>query len=166
MTKISPTQQRILKAACKQPKTDIREHMQDIKSPAIRDKVVESMLKHSLIMEDPEGDGIVYVIADAGYAAIGKSKPKAENKAKTIEPESEVPPAKKSKDNQKRAGSKQQTMIDLLSRKQGATIKQLQEATGWQKHSLHGAMANMKKKLSIAIESTKDTGGERVYRIA
>lgn len=164
MTKISPTQQRILKAASKQPQTDVREHMQDIKSPAIRDKVVESMLKHGLIAEDAESDGIAYVITDAGYAAIGKSRPKGGAGATAAAPEPESPPAKK--DMPKREGSKQQAMIDLLSRKQGATIKQLQDATGWQKHSLHGAMANMKKKLSIAIESTKDTGGERVYRIA
>lgn len=164
MTKISPTQQRILKAACKQPKADIREHMLDIKSPAIRDKVVESMLKHGLIAEDADSDGIAYVITDAGYGAIGKSRPKGEAGAKAATPEPESLPAKK--DKPKREGSKQQTMIDLLSRKQGTTIKQLQDATGWQKHSLHGAMANMKKKLSIAIESTKNDGGERVYRIA
>lgn len=152
MSQISPAQQRILKAAAQQPAADVREHMQDIKSPAIRDKVIKSMLKRGLITEASNDS---YVIADAGYAAIGKSRPQAD-----------TPPAKVLPDKPKREGSKQQAMIDLLSRKQGATIKQLQEATGWQKHSLHGAMANMKKKLNIAIESTKDNGGERVYRIA
>jgi hypothetical protein len=158
MSQISPAQQRILKAATKQPATDVREHMQDIKSPAIRDKIIESMLKRGLIAEDPDAEGVVYVIADAGYAAIGKSRSQADAQ--------EASPAKSSQDKPKREGSKQQTMLDLLSRKQGATIKQLQEATGWQKHSLHGAMANMKKKLSIAIESTKEKDGERIYRIA
>jgi len=158
MSQISPAQQRILKAAAKQPATDVREHMRDIKSPAIRDKIIESMLKRGLIAEDPEADGVVYIIADAGYAAIGKSRPQADAQ--------DASPAKPPQDKPKREGSKQQAMLDLLSRKQGATIKQLQDATGWQKHSLHGAMANMKKKLSIAIESTKDKDGERIYRIA
>ena len=70
MTKVSDTQRRILNAASKQPKTDVREHMKELKSPAIRDKVIESMLKNGLIAEDPEADGVVYIISGAGYEAI------------------------------------------------------------------------------------------------
>jgi hypothetical protein len=52
MTKLSDTQRRILKAASKEPKSDVRKHMQDLKSPAIRDKVVTSMLNNGLVVED------------------------------------------------------------------------------------------------------------------
>jgi len=52
------------------------------------------------------------------------------------------------------------------SLRSGATLTQLVDATGWQKHSVHGALANFKTKDGIAIVSTKTDGGERVYKIA
>ncbi len=152
MTNLSPTQYRILDASSKQPKTDIREHMQELKSPAIRDKVVESMLKHGLIIEDSDADGVVYIISDAGLAAIGKKA---------------APMPVSGKAKPKREGmSKQQMMLDLLSRNEGATSQQLQAATGWQKHSVRGAMSNMQKKLNLTIGAIKNANGERVYKIA
>jgi len=169
MSKLSPTQQRVLAAASKQPKTDVREHMKDIKSPAIRDKVIESMLKNGLIAEDPDADGVVYIISEQGFAAIGKSKPKgkaadaAPKAAKGKKPAAES----KEKEPKEKKVTKQQTLIDMLQRKEGATLQQMMDATGWQKHSLHGAMAGgLKKKLGYNITSTKKDGEERVYRIA
>jgi len=155
MSQISPAQQRILKAAAKQPKNDVREHMRDIKSPAIRDKIIESMLKCGLIAEDRNADDVVYVITDAGLEAVGAGrKPAPKTVPQKVEP------------GEPKGVSKQQIILYLLERSEGATLKQLMNATGWQKHSLHGAMANMKKKLKIAIESTKEKDGERIYRIA
>lgn len=164
MSKLSLTQQRILAAASKQPKTDVREQMQDIKSPAIRDKVIESMLKNGFITEDPDAEGVVYVISDAGFAAIGKAKPKGDAaKPAGKETKTEKPAAEPTE----KKVSKQQMLIDMLKRPEGATLKQMMDATGWQKHSLHGAMAGgLKKKLGYNIISTKEDGGERVYRIA
>lgn len=155
MGQISPAQQRILTAAAKHPEADVREQMQHVKSPAIRDKIIESMLKHGLVAEGRRAEDVVYVITDAGLEAVGAArKPKPEATPRKTEP------------GEPKGVSKQQTIIDLLERPEGATLKQLMDATGWQKHSLHGAMANMKKKLSIAIESTKEKDGERIYRIA
>ena len=58
----------------------------------------------------------------------------------------------------------------MLSRKEGATLQQLMDATGWLKHSVHGGMANLKKELQEkngqTITGTKDEGEERVYKIA
>lgn len=163
MPKLSPTQQRVLAAASRQPKTDVREHLQDLKSPAIRDKVVESMLKNGLIIEDPDADGVVYVISDAGFAAIGKAAPKGDTvKPAGKETKAEEPAA----EPKEKKVSKQQMLIGMLKRPEGATLKQMMDATGWQKHSLHGAMAGgLKKKLGYNIASTKEDGGERVYRI-
>jgi hypothetical protein len=54
----------------------------------------------------------------------------------------------------------------LLRRAEGATLDHLVEATGWQPHSMRGAMSgNLKKKRGLTITSTK-TDGVRVYRIA
>ncbi len=58
----------------------------------------------------------------------------------------------------------------MLSRKEGVTLKQLIEKTGWQKHSVHGGMANLKKELQKkngqTIVANKEEGEERVYKIA
>jgi hypothetical protein len=169
MTKLSPTQQRILEAASTQPKADVREQMQDMKSPAIRDKVVESMLKNGLIIEDPDSNGVVYIISEAGFAAIGQAKPAANTEEAAPEASEDEKPAKvkkAKKEPSEKKVSKQQTLITMLQREEGATLAQMMEATGWQKHSLHGAMAGgLKKKLGYNITSSKEDGKDRVYRI-
>ena len=65
-----------------------------------------------------------------------------------------------------RDGTKQAQLIAMLRRKQGATIAQIVEATGWQPHTVRGAFAGaLKKKLGLTVTSEKVEGGERVYRI-
>ena len=62
--------------------------------------------------------------------------------------------------------TKQQIMIDLLRRPEGATIEEITAATGWQSHTVRGAMSGaLKKKLGLEITSEKVDGRGRVYRI-
>lgn len=62
--------------------------------------------------------------------------------------------------------SKQQQMIALLERSEGASIAELMEATGWQQHTVRGAMSGtLKKRLGLQIESVKSEGTDRTYRI-
>ncbi len=62
--------------------------------------------------------------------------------------------------------TKQQTCLDLLSRQEGATIEELQAATGWQQHSVRGFLAGaVKKKLGLTLLSEKPDDGPRRYRI-
>ena len=57
------------------------------------------------------------------------------------------------------------TIVQLVDR--GHTVSQICEATGWQQHTVRGTFAGaFKKKLGLDINSTKEAGGERVYRIA
>ncbi len=57
-------------------------------------------------------------------------------------------------------------MIDLLKRKKGATIEEIVEATGWQAHSVRGAISGtLKKKLGLAVTSERVDGRGRTYRI-
>ena len=68
--------------------------------------------------------------------------------------------------HRKREGTKQATLIDMLRRKQGATIAQIAEATGWQNHTIRGAIAGaLKKKLGLTVLSEKPEDGDRVYHI-
>ena len=58
-------------------------------------------------------------------------------------------------------------VIAMLRRPEGATIVQICALTGWQKHTVRGTMAGaFKKKLGLTIDSSKEAGGERVYRIS
>lgn len=60
--------------------------------------------------------------------------------------------------------SKNQILLELL--KEGATIKTLMEATNWQKHSVHGAISNLKKKHGFSLANETTEAGEKLYRIA
>ncbi|WP_423787105.1 DUF3489 domain-containing protein [Jannaschia helgolandensis] len=62
--------------------------------------------------------------------------------------------------------TKQQIMIDLLHRPEGASIEEIIAATEWQSHTVRGAMSGaLKKKLGLEITSKKVEGLGRVYRI-
>ncbi|MGC1181196.1 MAG: DUF3489 domain-containing protein [Methyloceanibacter sp.] len=64
-----------------------------------------------------------------------------------------------------RADSKQARVIEMLHRRQGATIATITKATGWQPHSVRGFLAGVvRNKLGLTLLSEK-TGGKRVYRI-
>jgi hypothetical protein len=64
-----------------------------------------------------------------------------------------------------RSGTKQAKMIDLMKRPEGATVEQIAKATGWQHHTIRGAISGaLKKKLGLKVEATKEEGGT-VYRI-
>src|SRR5262252_1256033 len=62
--------------------------------------------------------------------------------------------------------SKQDGVIAMLRRPEGATVDELVRATGWQRHTVRGVFSGtLKKKLRLTIASAKEERG-RVYRIA
>jgi hypothetical protein len=66
-----------------------------------------------------------------------------------------------------REGTKEAMLIAMLRRPEGATIAQVIEATGWQPHTVRGAISGaLKKKRGLAVTSEKSDSGERVYNIA
>jgi len=63
--------------------------------------------------------------------------------------------------------SKQDRVLALLRRQQGASIAEICEATGWQPQSVRGWMAGAaKKRLGLVLVSEKDEGGVRRYHVA
>ena len=50
-----------------------------------------------------------------------------------------------------RKGTKQQQVLAMLRRPEGATVAQIAEATGWQAHTVPGFFAGLKKRQGIAI---------------
>jgi hypothetical protein len=62
--------------------------------------------------------------------------------------------------------TKHDRILTLLSRRQGATIPEMMEASGWQQHSVRGFLAGtVKKKLGFTLTSSKAAGDLRRYRI-
>ena len=62
-------------------------------------------------------------------------------------------------------GGKIGAILELLRREDGATIEAMTQATGWQAHSVRGAIAGtLKKKLGLTVASDK-VEGVRVYRV-
>ena len=62
--------------------------------------------------------------------------------------------------------SKQDEVIAMLRRSEGATVDEVASATGWQRHTVRGVFSGtLKKKLGLALASAKEERG-RVYRIA
>jgi hypothetical protein len=64
-----------------------------------------------------------------------------------------------------RHGSKTAKILDLLKRPDGASLKELLRATGWQTHSVRGFLSGtLKKRMAIRLQSFKRKDGERAYR--
>jgi hypothetical protein len=62
--------------------------------------------------------------------------------------------------------SKQNEVIAMLRRPEGATVDEVASATGWQRHTVRGVFSGtLKKKLGLILASAQEERG-RVYRIA
>jgi len=65
-----------------------------------------------------------------------------------------------------REGSKKAIVLELLRRKDGATLAEIAKATDWQNHSIRGFISGtITKKMGLNVESTRVEGGERTYRV-
>jgi hypothetical protein len=65
-----------------------------------------------------------------------------------------------------RPGSKASKVLALLHRTDGASLKELMKATGWQPHSVRGFLsATVAKKHGLTVTSIKDPSGERRYAV-
>jgi hypothetical protein len=166
MTPLSNIQTLILTAAAER-EARIALPLPDTLRGGAAARVVGAMLAKGLLEEvdadmhknDPvwresgDGHGVTLIATDAGLAAIG------------IEPEhaqAELP-----KTPTLREGTKQATLIAMLRAPGGATIEEIAAATGWQSHTVRGAMSGaLKKKLGLTITSHKVEGRGRIYALS
>ena len=130
-------------------------------------RTVAGLVRRGLMMRVPTADGPGRVIVTtAGRALLAGETPLAPTPAATIVLASALAPPQAPASNLKGPGGKLGTLIALLQRPGGATIDQLSAATGWQVHSVRGAISGaLKKQRGIAVTSEK-VGGVRVYRAA
>jgi hypothetical protein len=65
-----------------------------------------------------------------------------------------------------RENSKTDTILRLLKRPGGASLKDIMEAISWQAHSVRGFVsATLTKKMGLSVVSAKSESGERTYSI-
>jgi cell division septation protein DedD len=138
--------------------------------------------------ESKDGQRLTLVITDAGRAAIGAEQDAQIDPppTRTIAPttkrshhqgrsatgskrstKSKSKPKATASRASNRSSTKQALLVGLLQRTEGATTAEAVKATGWQPHSVRGAISGtLKKKLGLAVVSDTVVGRGRVYRIA
>ena len=100
----------------------------------------------------------------AAHVAPSKGKPKKDAQKDKRRPAARV--AAKETTPVAREGSKQADVIELISRAQGATLAEIMEHTGWQKHTVRGFVSGtLIKKLGLKVESFRSNEKERTYRV-
>jgi DNA-binding MarR family transcriptional regulator len=156
---MSETQKSILIAAAEHPEHRVDWYPEGVKGGA-RARVLDSLKNKGLIEYQDDQT----ILSPAGFAALGLPAPAPESEAATeptpSEPAApEAPRARKTREN-----TKQAQVIAMLYRPEGATLEQLVEATGWQAHSVRGALSLLGKHLGLPIESRKTEAG-RVYTV-
>src|SRR5260370_12482282 len=85
-------------------------------------------------------------------------------KPKAAKPAKGAKATKKGKAAKKTPGKKAE-VIAIMKHAKGATLAQIMEATGWQKHTVRGFVSLLGSKGGEKIESSRSTKGERTYRI-
>lgn len=53
----------------------------------------------------------------------------------------------------------------MMKRPKGATLAEIVEATGWQKHTVRGFISLLGSKTGLTIESSKNAAGDRNYKL-
>ena len=191
MPKLTDTQRVILSAAANRSDGTV---LPPPKSLKIRGRALaaalEGLRKTGLLEERPaarkdvawresdDGRRLALFVTEAGLRAVGvepdrsakipsaRSKAQSKPRRRQAGRAQAAPKPKTGTSPAARPGTKQSLLIDLLSRKTGATIAEAVAATGWQAHSIRGAISGaLKKKLGLAVasETVEDRG--RVYRI-
>ncbi len=98
---------------------------------------------------------------------VGSRKKRSPKGAKTAKSRK---PDKAAKKAARQDGTRQQSkggmILEMIGRKDGASLEELMAATGWQAHSVRGFLSGtVKKRLKLKLHSTKSKDGERRYRI-
>lgn len=193
MPKLTDTQLVILSAAAQRDDGAVLPLPKSLKiNKGAVARVLQSLVKHGLLAEQPaarddevwrqaeDGQRMMLVISDAGLQAIGLEPDlQATKRATATKPNpkkgggraKQSHAARKPKGKKRppaiRHGTKQALLIDLFKRKNGATIAEASKATGWQAHSVRGAISgSLKKKLGLKVTSETIEGRGRVYHVA
>jgi hypothetical protein len=154
--KLTPTQALLLHAAAR--RADGRVIPPDTLRGGARAKALTALMQRGWI----EPAGLGHALTDAGYAAAGRKRPapvedgQPVNASDALQLLESIP---------LRPGSKLAALVAALGRPNGASCLQLMLATGWQPHSVCGAISALRRRLGLNVVLTRNAAGERVYRL-
>jgi len=191
MPKLTDTQLLVLSAASQRTTLNLLPLPDHLKGGAIP-KVLHVLVTGGLVAEVEAVDGepvwrraddgreTRLMLTNVGLAALGiepvtpNAAPQAGDGGKpaapATTPAADGPVAPSGADSatvrKTREGTKQAKLIAMLKAPAGATIAEIVEATGWQSHTVRGALAGaLKKKLGLDVTSEKEGERGRVYRV-
>ena len=157
LLKLSPAQSLLLRNAAR--RADGHVIPPDTLRGGARAKVLTALLQRGWI--EPADGG--HLLTDAGYAAIGQQRPAPRDDAQPVDITDDL---QLLEGIPVRPGTKLAALVMALRRPQGATCLQLMLATGWQPHTVRGAISGMlRKKLGLNVVLAHNESGERVYRV-
>lgn len=166
--KLTDTQTAILNSAAGHPDGNIEPLPSNLRGGA-RTKVIEGLFARGLIV-DANGH---HRLTDAGYTTVGKQRPASNDVAKrdAADALAKRDPTHALQELEVtsrtiRPGTKLAAIIDAMRHPSGATIAQMMADTGWQAHSVRGAISGMlRKRLGLNVVLERNDSGERVYRV-
>jgi hypothetical protein len=114
---------------------------------------------------DAAADSAEVTAADASREAKSRERPGRAKRSGAKKTAAVSAKATKASSNRAKPASKQDKIVALLRRPEGATLDVLVKETQWQKHSVRGFLAGtVRKKLKLSLLSEK-IDGVRTYRI-
>ncbi len=178
MTSLTETQSLILSAAA-QRKGNLALPLPKSLVGAAAGMAVGKMIERGWLEEAPAnirrgeplwretGDckGTTLIATDAGLLAVG-IEPVVVQTMAAVRERAKAKPETLARPPNTRSGTKQALLIEMLQRAGGATMAEIVAATGWQSHTVRGAMSSaLGKKLGLTVLSCKDSERGRVYRL-
>src|SRR5262249_22108350 len=103
--------------------------------------------------------------ADGAQPARDVASPKERARQSPAKPAKRARARMSAKEADERINKKAEVLA-MMKRAKGATLAEIIEATGWQKHTVRGFVSLLGSKGGENVESTKNAAGERVYKIA
>jgi hypothetical protein len=185
---LNDTQRLILSAAAARENLRALPLPETLRAPShVVKKAVVAMIEAGLLaeitalpddltwVESPVGGRVTLIATPAGLAAIGiepdTSPADASGAAKGAA--SAQSPRKRGKaaarasvGDGKAKQTKQDLVLALLRRPEGASVPEMVAATGWQPHSVRGFLSGaLKRRLGLEATGKKGEGGERRYHV-
>lgn len=179
MPKLTDTQLVILNTAAKRDSHLLLPFSRTLKlNPGTTANVIKGLIARALIEERPatkdekewrsDNDGrYALVITDAGLKALGIGDEETVTATEqALKPNWGAASSKRRTAGTKpKAGGKLEGVLNLVRRANGASIADLQEATGWQPHSVRAVLTGFRKQ-GVEITRSKNGDGVTIYTAA
>lgn len=165
---LSHHQRCILETACARPDGELFPIMQDLKGGAVGN-ICKSLLSRHLIEETSASNSNLVWRYDAALGPVTLRVTNLAHAALGLM-EGDATPPYRTHDRYSKFGTLKQspaeTIMAMMQRPDGVSMKEMTSETGWQAHSIRGLISGvLRKKQGVPIETVRDASRGAVYRI-